>query len=84
MFQTPLQLDTGRKCMVGQEDYFEGNVGCTVLYFTEIKLFRKKNFEATAYYVILFVRMSQASKSVLKFLCTLSMLLFYVCFLRMF
>jgi hypothetical protein len=28
--------------------------------------------------------MSQASKSVLKFLCTLSMLLFYVCFLRMF
>ena len=26
MFETPLQLDTGRKCIVGQEDCFEGNV----------------------------------------------------------
>jgi hypothetical protein len=42
MFQTYLQLDTGRKSTVGQEDYFERNVACTVLNFTEIKLFRKK------------------------------------------
>ena len=40
---------------------------CTVLYFIEIKLFRKY-FEATAYYVILFARVSQTWKCVRKFI----------------